>query len=150
MFSIWSWTGPVLGPCPCLNSVFSPGRSGPVLDRFTALKRTKDVNSNRKTWKLNSITYPNLPYEKRATNLVLSRNKKVLLLQCVNGRILRSCFNLKTIYSVIRLKEIKITEKLKKSCSSSYFGIGHSYLTFTGFLKHALWSFRTCRPQGVI
>ena len=35
--SIRSWTRPVLGLRLCSCSVFDPGRSGPVLDRYTPL-----------------------------------------------------------------------------------------------------------------
>jgi len=53
-FSTFSYPGPirsrtglrpVLGPCLCSNSVFGPGRSDPVLDRFTLLMIRNFINT---------------------------------------------------------------------------------------------------------
>lgn len=68
-------------------------------------------------------------------NLIFSRKKTILLLQCINGGIFRCSFNLKEIIN-------KVMENTLEHLKSS--GDNWHCCTLTGFLKQALWSFRTC------
>lgn len=78
---------------------------------------------------------------RKRRNLVLGRTKQKLLPQCLHNRIFGCNFYLKwlKLQFVLAVREKKAKNKYDRWKSYR--------LTFTGFLKQALWSFRTWKPR---